>query len=273
MRILLTVLLGLASSSPAFAEEDLALQSLVESFQQQRADLEAAELAIYADQLDHLEQQFTEKSDSASASKVQAESKVVREKLTAIKEARAKAHQAAVAKAREKDAKAGERIFADDDESAAAKLAKEKKAPVIRLRMLDAKVNPEGKLNREHWIHPDASAAWTITEAEPGEYRLRAVYRAKPGESGGKGELTVTGAPEAIPFSIRPTKGTWKELIQQDIGKLTIVQCPIEISLRSVGLSQADAPLFELVALWLVPEKGADPKRPAKPEATKKVDF
>ena len=273
MRLLLTVLIGLTAWHPAFAEDSPALQSLVESFQQQRADLEAAALAIYADQLDQLENQFAEKSDSASASKVLSESKAVRAKLSAIKEARAKAHEAAVAKAREKDAKAGERIFADDDESAAAKLAKEKNAPVIRLRMLDAKVNPSGKLNREHWLHPDASAAWTIPEADPGEYRLRAVYRAKPGESGGKGELTVTGAPEAIPFAIRPTKGTWKELIQQDIGKLTIVQCPIEISLRSVGLSQVDAPLFELVALWLVPEIGADPKRPPKPETTKKVDF
>ena len=273
MRALLTVLLCLPAWCPAFAEDSLALQRLVESFQQQRADLEASELAIYADQLDQLEQQFAEKSDSSSASKVQAESKAVRAKYTAIKEAHAKEHEAAVLKAREKAAKDGERIFADDDESAAAKLAKEKKAPVVRLRMLDAKISPEGKLNREHWLEPDASAAWTITEAEPGEYRLRAVYRAKPGESGGKGELTVTGAPDVIPFSIRPTKGTWKELIQQDIGKLTIVQCPIEISLRSVGLSQADAPLFELVALWLVPEPGSDPKRPAKPEATKKVDF
>ena len=273
MRALLIFLICLVGWCPVFAEDSLALQRLVESFQQQRVDLEASELAIYADQLDQLGQQFAEKSDFASASKIQVESIAVRAKCSAIKQARAKEYEAAAVKSREKAAKDGERIFADDDESAAAKLAKEKKAPIIRLRMLDARISPEGKPNREHWLQPDASAAWTITEAKPGEYRLRAVYRAKPGESGGKGELTVTGAPEAIPFSIRPTKGTWKELIQQDIGKLTIVQCPIEISLRSVGLSQADAPLFELVALWLIPEPGSDPKRPATPEATKKADF
>lgn len=273
MRALVILSISLLLMGFAPAEESLILKNLVDSFQQQRAEVEAAELASYADQLAQLEQQLTEKGDAAAVTEVQNESKAVKSKLQAFMEARAKAEAAAAARAKARQARVAKDAFDDEDAAAAEKYGKEKKVPVIRLRMLDATLRPGGKPTRAHWLRPEAMAKWTIRDTPPGNYRVRAVYRAKQGESGGRGVIQIVGSTDEVAFTVNSTKDNWTDLMQQDIGKLNVVKCPIEVTLRCTGLTQANAPLFDLVALWLIPDAGSAPRINPDAGGTKKVDF
>lgn len=247
------------------AQETRAVEALTASFRQQKAEAECDQLALYADQLTQLQQQLAAKGDEAAASQAASELKSTQAKLQTL--------QAALIPkpAKTNDASDGAAIFADEDEEAAISYGKQKRLPIVRLPLREATALPAGKLQRDHWLQPDAAARWTVHDTPPGKYHIRAVYRALKGESGGRGQLLIAGSSTPIPFTITPTKGNWKDLNQQDIATLDLVKCPIDLTIRSAGLTHADAPLFDLIALWLVPENASASKPAADPK--KKIDF
>ena len=277
------------------AGDDPELTRVVNSFKIQRLDAESAQLASYADQLEKLRQTYAAKGESAAEKKVKAEFKGVMEKLNVLNAAKS---EAAVGTTEgmihpHDGVNELESIFGEEKEPTTRILGQGKPQFKV-LGMRDATLTPEGKMTRDFWEKPDASARWTITDLPAGKYRVTLVYRSSEEAFGGMGQLEISGSTTPLTFKVPAGQADTKESIRLDIAKLEIEKCPIDLTIKSTSLAQEGKPLFMLLSVQLREEppasapppattgqnSGGPPKppekteKPEKPEMNKKkVDF
>ena len=296
-----SILLSILWLIPAvlLAEDDPELTRVVSSFKLQRLDAESAQLASYADQLEKLRQSYAAKGDAVAEKKVKAEFKGIMEKLNVLNAAKT---EAAVGTTEglihpHDGVNELESIFSEEKEPAKRTPGQDKPQFKI-LPVREATLSPEGKLTRDFWEKPEASARWTITDLPAGKYRVTLVYRSSKEAFGGTGQLEISGSSTPLTFKVTPEKGDFNESTRQDIAKLEIEKCPIDLTIKSTSLAQEGRPLFMLQSVLLreetsgtppphtvgqnsgeapksnPAEKPDKPETPEKPEMNKKkVDF
>lgn len=260
------LLLLLAGSLAASADEtpDPELDRVVAGFRQQRVDAKRTAFAAYADQLRHMEADFSAKGDAAAAAKARQEYRAILEKLDAVsgKSASPKGDGESKRPATRQKEDDLDSIFGgkkgDDDP---AESTAPRRDGVVMLRIRDAKTYPQGKPDRSFWSAPGATVKWTLQDVPPGSYRVRLVFVGASGESGGKGEVLVGESP--VPFTVKPPHDNWTAPAMREVAVLEIQKCPLDFSIRCVGLAEGAKSLFELRRVDLVPEKTPDSPQPA----------
>lgn len=271
------------------AEDDPELIRVVSSFKIQRLDAESAQLAYYADQLEKLRQAYAAKGDAAAEKKVKAEFKGIMEKLNALNAAKTEASVGTTEGMIHPHDGVNEleSIFSEEKEGA-TRIPGRGKPEFKILPVRNATLSPEGKMTRDFWEKPEASARWTITDLPAGKYRVTLVYRSSDEPFGGTGQLEISGSTTPLTFKVTPEKSDSKESTRQDIAKLEIEKCPIDLTIKATSLATEGKPLFMLQSVLLREETsagsppppsptsgtGESPKPPEKPEMNKKkVDF
>lgn len=259
------------------AQQPNPLNKVLAHFASEKQAVEATQLATYADQLEALRQNLVSQQNTVAAGQVAAEYKSVIDRLNALQ---AKATE--VKTKTEKTMEDGlEAIFGGAENPVMERPTRAKGTAI--LRPSTAKLSPEGLSKQEFWKHAQASQQWTLTDLAPGKYKVRLEFRAEKDQSGGTGQLELSGNSTPIPFRILSQDDDGKKIQSQDISLLEIEKCPVDLTIRVTGLAKADDPLFNLVAVWVQPVTGADDPapQPRPPEAVepkgetprKKVDF
>jgi hypothetical protein len=269
------IVLGICWAAPLGAQESRGLAKLLERYTTEKLATEATQLAIYADQLEALRLSYLAKDNTAAAEQAAAEVKTVLSQLKVVQEKLSQPPEAAPESSQDK---AMNRIFSDEDKGAERPGPKGWKI----LRPNTAKWIPVDEPRRKFWAVEQAAQQWTLEDLQPGKYKVKLEFRVMKGAGGGTGQLEITGNSTPVPFRIKYSQESEKKLQSQDIAILEIEKCPVDLTIRSTSLTAADAPLFELVAVWLqavptdeVKVKAADPEptAPRKEPDRKKVDF
>ncbi len=273
------IALGICWAAPLGAQESRGLAKLLERFTTEKLTTEATQLAIYADQLEALRLSYLAKDNTAAAEQAAAEAKTVLSQLKVVQE---KLSQPPEAAAESSQDKAMNRLFSQDGTPAGNGGEKTRAKGTTILRPNTAKWIPADEPKRKFWALEKAAQQWTLQDLPAGKYRVRLEFRAMTGEGGGTGQLEISGNSTPIPFRINSLDENGKKIQSQDIALLEIEKCPVDLTIRAMSQLVPDAPLFDLVAVWLhevpadgtkVKSPGPEPTPPRKEPDRKKVDF
>lgn len=296
----LIMLLACASAVPTSAQEkpDLELETVQASFQQQSEEAEGRQLALYADQLEKLKASLATRNETAAAEKVATEMTAVSQRLKQLMAAppsKLPPGLPAPTSVRNEGDPSMDSIFDGESDKDKDKERQKRRLMAARantiLRYNNSVRTPEVRNARDFWATADASAKWTIENLPPGKYRLLIHYRSPKEPSGGTGQIEVGGPSAPIPFSIKPSEEDPTQMKTLTAALITIEQCPVDLTLRTIGLSSTNGPLFDFANIQLLSEDAnrrpvltpasgegnstpAPPTPPKKPEDTRrKVDF
>jgi hypothetical protein len=269
--------IGITLATPLGAQTGSTLPRLLERYSTEKLIIEATQLAIYADQLEALRLSYLTKDNTAAAEQAATEAKTVLSQLKVIQEKLSKPPEPVDGSNRDS---ALNTLFNQDEATEGKEAEKPRRKGSNILRPNTAKWIPADEPKRKFWALENAAQQWTLEDLSPGKYKVRLEFRAMRGESGGTGQLEITGNSTPIPFRINSTDETGKKIQSQDIAMMEIEKCPVDLTIRVTGHVAAETPLFELVAVWLqevpadgVKVKGPEPQTPRKETERKKVDF
>lgn len=260
--LILSGLAALSALSPAQTpDRDAQLEKIQGQFSQQRQRVQMSAKASYADQLRALRDSLQKSGDAAGAEKVTAELQSVLKQLAGTLDFQPGSPPSKPASADGLDSVFSDENDVSDDETMKLSATLPRRPHVLRLRDADG-FNPR-QFNRNHWRKSGAQLSWTLKTLAPGAYRVRLIYTAGAGQSGGSGLLRLSGNTDGVQFQIAAGSGSWKDVLQKDIARVEIKELPLTLTIEAQSVTEGALTLFDLRAVWLVSD--VPPKSPPGP--------